>query len=141
MKALLVIPSAVQGMAMMVDEFYYHHKRGLGRWERLGHPVDSFFLLMPVALSVFTTPNESLKILFIVLSVISSLIITKDEWVHARECDAGEQWLHSVLFVLHPVVLLCVYEAWGVYPEFLTGFAATVFGFLVYQVTYWNFIK
>jgi hypothetical protein len=41
------------------------------------------------------------------------LLITKDEWVHADQCNAGEHWLHSVLFVVHPVVLITAGLMWA----------------------------
>ena len=42
---LLYLPFAVQGLAILVDEFWFHHRRGLPRWERLGHPIDTLPLI------------------------------------------------------------------------------------------------
>ena len=41
MLALLMLPIALQAMAMVVDEGWFHRRRGLPRWERLGHPLDT----------------------------------------------------------------------------------------------------
>ena len=46
MKFLLLAPMIIQGLFMFVDEFYYHHKRGLPRWERMGHPADTISVLI-----------------------------------------------------------------------------------------------
>jgi hypothetical protein len=59
--------------------------------------------------------------LYLVLAAASCLIVTKDEFVHSRECKAGEQWLHALLFVMHPLVLGAGFLLWvdrvGVIPE------------------------
>ena len=33
----------LQALVMAVDEFYCHYRRELPRWERWGHPLDTFF--------------------------------------------------------------------------------------------------
>jgi hypothetical protein len=37
----LFIPFALQMCCMAVDEVHFHRQRGLPRWERLGHPLDT----------------------------------------------------------------------------------------------------
>ncbi len=37
----LFIPFALQTCCMAVDEVHFHRQRGLPRWERLGHPLDT----------------------------------------------------------------------------------------------------
>src|SRR5262245_62756094 len=41
----LLIPFILQTFCMAVDEFYFHRRRGLPRWERLGHPLDTLAAL------------------------------------------------------------------------------------------------
>lgn len=133
----------VQGAIMFADEFYFHRKRNLPRWERIGHPLDTFSVLV-VFLAFSVLPKmETTPYWLIGLMTFSCLFITKDEWVHQQECSAGEHWLHSVLFVLHPTLF---FSAWWIWKEsgptaiqhFALG-ALTLF--LGYQIAYWNFIR
>ena len=73
----------------------------------------------------------------------------KDEFVHQQHCTAGELWLHSILFVLHPLVFLVAGLIWyfqaqlepgsnlwlGLHLQlFLTA------AFFLYQIIYWSFL-
>jgi len=70
------------------------------------------------------------------------LIITKDEFVHAEECEPSEQWLHSVLFIIHPVALYGLWFAWmNSFNTIIQIQAAIIFVFMMYQIIYWNFTK
>ncbi len=125
---------------MFVDEFYFHFKRGLGRWERIGHPLDtlSFLSCFVWAYSLDTTQTTG----FYILSALSTLIITKDEFVHANESPPGEQWLHSVLFIVHPIALFGLFKVWQAgLKEFILIQALIISGFGLYQFVYWNIIK
>lgn len=97
---------------MMVDEFYFHQRRGLGRWERIGHPLDTLSVLFFYLFLILFSPSEGAVLVAIGIGIFSSTLITKDEFVHSKECGAGEQWLHSLLFVLHPLVLLSALMLW-----------------------------
>lgn len=125
----------LQGTLFMVDEFYFHLRRGLPRWERVGHPVDSFFFLLPLGLLYLNQGSDST---YWGLTIFSCLIITKDEFVHAEQAQGGELWLHALLFILHPVIL--IFAAWteafrsNFYPVFL----GLIGGLMLYQVLYWN---
>lgn len=106
MSYLSIVPFLVLGILMSFDEFYYHFKRGLPLWERIGHPFDSltvFACALFCYLSDFTSTNIWYFILLFTVSIIS---ITKDEFVHQKYCDGGEQWFHSILFILHPLMIL-----------------------------------
>ncbi len=104
---------AFQGGLLLVDEFVFHRRRGLGLWERLGHPIDNFLLFLPLAFVFFRAPDaEASRWIYFGLSALSCVLITKDEWVHTRECSASENWLHALLFVLHPVALGAAAWAW-----------------------------
>ena len=50
--------------------------------------------------------------LYALLAAGSCLLVTKDELVHKRLCSGGEQWLHAVQFILHPVVLIAAALLW-----------------------------
>jgi len=126
-----------QGILMFFDEFKFHHQRGLKKWERVGHPIDSLFFLIPF---LYTQYFSNINV-FIFLCVVSSLLVTKDEFVHAKECVGAEQWLHSVLFTLHPVVLFGLWLAWqNGFHTIIQIQASIIFLFMLYQITYWNFI-
>lgn len=127
---------------MFVDEFYFHHKRGLGRWESIGHPVDTFFFLLPFIVCLNFAPAEVSENIFIASSIISTLIITKDEWIHAEQSSPSENWLHSLLFILHPLSLGVLYFYWQNDEKFLIIFQTGIISlFFIYQVVYWNILK
>ena len=124
---------------MAVDEFYFHRQRGLGKWERIGHPLDTLTLLAAILVAVYSAYASPSFMLFLGLSVLSCVFVTKDEFVHAREAPPLEIWLHSLLFILHPVILLCVHELWTRGErELLQYLAVSVLSFAIYQTIYWN---
>lgn len=83
--------------------------------------------------------------LYCVLGVISCLLITKDEWIHAKACEWKELWLHSVLFIVHPALLILVAVSWGqdsssIALHFMLEFQiVAMLIFSAYQVVYWSF--
>ena len=147
---LLVIPFVLQGLAMMVDEFYFHRKRGLPRWERIGHPLDTLTVLASYSCVLFLPPTTSFISLFVGISIFSCIFVTKDEFVHKEKCSAAEQWLHSVLFILHPIGFAVIGWIWVQQnlPTELSLFFWTsiqvqgclILGFLFYQIFYWNVV-
>ncbi len=140
MIALLVVPLVLQGAAMIVDEGYFHRRRGLPRWERIGHPLDTVTIVACLAWLLVVDPGAPYAVPgYVALAVVSSLFVTKDEAVHARECSAGEHWLHALLFVLHPIVLGAVAILWSRGEiTFVWVQLALALGFLAHQVLYWN---
>ena len=144
LSSLLIIPFVLQGIAMVVDEFYFHHKRVLPRWERLGHPLDTLTVLACFGFLLAATPSETNASIFAGLAAFSSLFVTKDEPVHVQHCSATESWLHAVLFVLHPLVfisagLIWYFEELAEVRFILSGQIVIIFSFLIYQIGYWNF--
>jgi len=141
MLPLLLFPAFLQALAMFVDEFVFHRKRGLPRWERLGHPLDTLTAAICYGwlVAVPATQPRALGV-YVGLCACSCLFITKDEIVHARLCEPLETWLHAVLFVLHPIVFLAFGLIWisGTQPWILTGALASTLALLVYQGVYWN---
>jgi len=131
MTALYMLPLVVQGLAMLVDEAWFHRRRELPRWERIGHPLDTLTIIACLGWLLAGGPLAG----YVVLAIGSTLFVTKDEPVHARLCSGGEQWLHALLFALHPVVLAAFTQ---LPPSLLFGELIVVAGFFVYQLVYWN---
>ena len=146
---VFIIPFALQGLAMMFDEFYFHHKRGLPRWERWGHPIDTLTVLACFLFLSFVPFSGAAVVQYSLLAVFSCLFVTKDEVVHLKHCSAAENWLHSLLFILHPLVFISAGMIWASSAsaglEFLSELAGLlkfqlgIVGlFFIYQVGYWN---
>lgn len=129
---LSIAAMTVQGIAMVIDEFYFHQKRGLGRWERIGHPIDTVFFILALwgALNADRLGSGGAWSLML----LSSLIVLKDEFEHKRLTPPAENLLHGLLFMVHPLVLIAVWIEraslgdWILIPPLL---------FLIYQVLFW----
>lgn len=159
MELLILVPFIVQLLVIGIDEFYFHVRRGLPKWERLGHPLDT---LTVVACFIFVilVPYSSLALkIYIGLAVFSCVFVTKDEFVHKECCPASEQWLHALLFLNHPLVLIAAGLIWpiatgaggpswlsgleehtGILRDFMLGQALFALLFCCYQTIYWNLI-
>ncbi len=154
-----VLPFALQALGMLFDEGYFHIRRGLPVWERIGHPIDTFSVLVCMGFVLLVPFSKGALWLYIALASFSSILVTKDEFVHKDHCPATENWLHAVLFTLHPITLTCAGFMWPVVqgvevtpwislwlddPEALRLFLQTQFGvmtlFLCYQIVFWNVI-
>ncbi|HEX4950489.1 MAG TPA: hypothetical protein VFZ34_27735 [Blastocatellia bacterium] len=139
---------------MGVDELYYHHRRRLPRWERIGHPLDTATVVLCYAWILWVAPTSTTVSIYLGLSLFSCFFVTKDEWVHHQCCAAGEHWLHAVQFILHPLTLLGAGLLWPALHQqtlsFLSyeGFERTFFLgnfwltllFGGYQFVYWNIL-
>ena len=110
--ALWMLPFALQGLAMAVDEFGFHRRREVPRWEWLGHLLDTLVFLGCLAIPLLLPPAAHWIRLYAALAAASCLLVTKDEWVHQRLCSGAEHWLHALLFILHPVVLIAAGLLW-----------------------------
>ncbi len=129
-----LVPIALQAAAMLVDEGVFHRRRGLPRWERIGHPLDT---LTFVACLVWLLAGGSVHG-YVALAVGSTIFVFKDEPVHAQLCTRGEHLLHVALFVLHPLVLW----AFTRLPHgVLVAQLAITVAFFGYQVIYWNVVR
>jgi len=151
---LAALPFLLQGGLMLVDEGF-HLRRGLPAWERWGHPLDTFVVVACFALALRAPAVSAGISLYVAVAVLACLVVTKDEWVHARHCGGTEAWLHACLFLLHPVILGIAgawafggfsigaatlrqspgHEGFGVFLAVQTALTA-LFG--VWQITYWN---
>lgn len=139
MKLWLILSFVLQATVMFVDEFVLHRRRGLPAWERLGHPIDTLSVLACYTFCLLFNPSPAHLAGYVVLSAFSSLLITKDEFVHARQLIGGlEHWLHALLFILHPVVLMSAGLLWWsgtLRPLWIQTLLTLTF--LTYQVLYW----
>ncbi len=152
----LLIPFALQMLCMAFDEFYFHWRRTLPRWERLGHPLDTLTVLICWLFILFVEPRPTTITIYVALAVFSCLFVTKDEWVHTEVCEATENWLHALLFVLHPLMLLGGGLLWaglhsttsgsnliqyeGFERAFFIGNTVLTLVFGMYQFIYWNWL-
>lgn len=134
---------ALQAIVMIGDEGWFHRRRDLPRWERIGHPLDTLTIAVCLGWLVVMPSDAELAIpIYVALAIGSCLFVTKDEGVHARLCDGGEQWLHAVLFVLHPIVLAAAAIVWWSGERtILYGQLALTVAFGIYQVVYWNVVR
>ena len=132
----------VHGIFMSFDEFFFHRRRTLRKWERWGHPVDTGFFAVCVAWLWLAPATEQTLYVYVILSVVSSMVIVKDEREHLLLCEPMEQFLHALLFVLHPVILGTLGVLKWLSPNdsqlILPSFLLMVIGFGFYQVIYWN---
>ncbi len=133
---ILYLPFIIQGFCMLVDEFYFHEKRSLPVWERFGHPLDT--LTVVICYSALLWGNTGLSF-YIALCCFSCVFITKDEFVHSKECSGAEQWLHSMLFVLHPLCFLSAYYLFQKQDVFFLQIqTGVIFLFMLYQIIRWS---
>lgn len=143
MLLLLLLPISLQGLGLLVDEWLFHRKRGLPRWERLGHPLDTLTAAACYAWMLWVPAGSPHALRgYVALCAFSCLFITKDEFVHKERCEGAEIWLHAVLFVLHPIVFLSLALVWRSEeaPWVVTGALAATLLFALYQLAYWNWL-
>jgi len=138
---LLLLPAFLQALAMFLDEFVFHRRRGLPRWERVGHPLDTLTVALCYGWLVVVPASHPRALgIYVGLCAFSCLFITKDEIVHAQVCEPLETWLHAVLFVLHPIVFLSFGLVWrsGNDAWVMKGALAATLGLFAFQSLYWN---
>jgi 2-polyprenyl-6-hydroxyphenyl methylase/3-demethylubiquinone-9 3-methyltransferase len=148
------LPFGLQGLAMGFDEFGFHHRRTVPHWEWIGHALDTAVFLACLAIPLLLPPTSANVHFFGWLASFSCLLITKDEFIHQRLCSGGEHWVHAVLFILHPIVLIATAFLWMRLGSSALSLAPTpgltltgwmlilqvllVSGFLTFQVLYWS---
>ena len=152
---LIFLPFVIQAVAIGLDEVLFHRKRGLPRWERIGHPIDTLSVAACVFYILLTAYSPAHLKIYIGLAVFSCLMVTKDEFVHKHHCPGAEHWLHALLFLNHPVLLTVMGLMWpkmhgqegvaGVrIPDelhlFMLGLGLSTLLFALYQIIYWNFL-
>jgi hypothetical protein len=154
---LAILPFVAQAIVMLFDEGIFHLRRGLPLWERIGHPIDTTSVLACMLFVLFVPFSMTAMKVYIGLALFSTLLVTKDEFVHKHHCPWAEQWLHAVLFTLHPITLAMAGFIWPVVQgyevspwiatwlsrpdllhQFLSVQAWAMGLFLFYQIIYWN---
>ena len=137
---LYVVPFVLQGLAIFFDEFYFHHRRGLGQLEKVGHPLDTLTVLIAYLFLLSYTYSETNLYIFIGITAFSSLFVTKDEFVHAELCEPAEHWLHALLFILHPLSFLSAALLWKnqAGQSILQAQSIVLSLFILYQIIYWS---
>ena len=138
---LFLLVACLQGLAIAGDEFIFHHKRGLPKWERVSHPFDTMMVILCLSFLYFVDRTPLTEGIYYVLAAISCLGVTKDEWVHRKYCSAEEMWLHGVLFIMHPLVLFTAMAGWESARPAILLVACLVCGFFLYEVIYWNVVR
>ena len=151
------LPFLVQAIAIGIDEIYFHLKRGLPRWERIGHPLDTLSLLISLLFLIFVPYSWAMAKVYLGLALVSCLMVTKDEFIHKHHCPPLEHWLHAILFLNHPILLASAGLLWSasgdgpawlleavsdpsLFRPFLTIQAGLAALFMLYQAIYWNFV-
>lgn len=156
---LSLLPFALQALVIAIDEAVFHYPRGLPKWERIGHPVDTFSVIVCMGFVLFVPFSKPALWVYIALASLSSLLVTKDEFVHKEHCPAAENWLHAILFTLHPITLISAGFIWPVVQGvevapwlsywlsakepleiFLKGQFAIMLLFMLYQIIFWNIV-
>ena len=136
---LIPVPFLLHGLLMVIDEVI-HEKRGLSTWERRGHPLDSLTVMACFFYIQFFMPTQTHVLVYLGLALFSTIFITKDEWVHQKECGPFEQWLHALLFILHPIALYLAYHLWttGEHAWLMQGLPVVATVLFLYQLLRWN---
>ncbi|HXF28507.1 MAG TPA: hypothetical protein VN457_01535 [Chlamydiales bacterium] len=156
---LALVPFFLQAVCIGIDEAYFHIKRGLPLWERIGHPIDTLSFLICLFFTLWMPFTDFNLKVYIALAIGSCIMVTKDEFVHKHHCPAAENWLHALLFILHPITLIMAGCMWPVIQgqeipqwlagwfcdpiqlyEILVGQAVFITLFFFYQIIFWNFI-
>ena len=137
---LWYFPIFLQAIVMAIDELYFHRNRGLPTWEKIGHPIDTFSVFICYGILCIQEPSELALKIYISACLFSCLLVTKDEFVHTEKCGPLENWLHALLFILHPITFFCAGYIWFWHfnPLFLKIQLMVLFIVMLYQVLYWR---
>jgi hypothetical protein len=136
---LIYLPFIFQAIVMFADEFCLHERRGLPKWERLGHPLDTLSTMAVYFFLCFVPYAPERLGVLIGLATFSCFFITKDEAIHTEKCSPFEHWLHSLLFMLHPTCFLIAGHLWMTGGDILLNVAPIVVTiFFLYQILRWS---
>ena len=67
-----LIPFVLQAIVIACDEGFFHIKRGLPKWERLGHPLDTLTVLICMGYVIWVPFSPATLIGYILLAVFSN---------------------------------------------------------------------
>ena len=147
MIAFILIIMSLQVILFQLDEYYFHRNRKLSRKEIISAISDGFLYIIPLIIATFTRFQEGRREFYIALSAISCLSIIKNEFFYPA-LNVKERVLHSLLYVLHPILLYSFYLSWkgnffDTFPNFWIFqllYVAIGFKTVTYQMIYWNYI-
>lgn len=147
MTVFLSVITILHGILFRIDEFKFHRKRGVQKVELINALFDGFLFLSSLAIALFADFSYWWEKLYIALSIVSCLSIAKNEFFY-KGLEFGERFTHSLLYVLHPVILFAYYDGWKVnyfnkhYYVWLVQLLYVFLGFqaIAYQIIYWNYI-
>ncbi|MGZ3769402.1 MAG: hypothetical protein ACXVCP_03010 [Bdellovibrio sp.] len=137
---LFITATVIQSLAILFDEFYFHRKRGLPKWEIIGHPIDTSLVIACFLFLALAEKNPTNEIIYYILATASCVCVTKDEWVHHKYCSGSEMWLHAVLFMMHPLILFSAVNIWEDNQALFLGLSGGIFVFLLWEILYWNIV-
>lgn len=135
--SIFLVALVIQSLAILFDEFYFHRKRGLPKWEMIGHPVDTSLVIVCFLFLAFAEKNPTNEIIYYIMASASCLCVTKDEWVHYKYCSGPEMWLHAVLFMMHPLLLFTAVDIWEDSRPLFLALSGCIFVFLLWEIGYW----
>ena len=136
------------GILYRIDEFKFHRQRGIGKTELTNSLIDGLIFLITLSIAMFSSFNYWSEKIYIALSILSCLSIAKNEFFYGQLCK-GERFTHSLLYVLHTIILYAYYLSWKTnyfdlhYYIWLTQLLYMILGFqaLTYSLIYWNYIR
>lgn len=137
---IFLTATVIQSLAILFDEFYFHRKRGLPKWEIIGHPIDTSIVIACFLFLAFAEKNPTNEVIYYILAIASCLCVTKDEWIHHKYCSSPEMWLHAVLFMMHPLILFTAVDIWEDSRPLFLAIAGGIFVFLLWEILYWNIV-
>lgn len=147
MTVFLSVITVLHGILFRIDEFKFHRKRGVQKVELINALFDGFLFLSALAIPLFADFSYWAEKIYIALAIVSCLSISKNEFFY-KGLEFGERVTHSLLYVLHPVILFAYYDGWKVnyfdkhYYVWLVQLLYVFLGFqaVAYQIIYWNYI-
>ena len=149
MTGTLLFLMILQVVIFHVDEYYFHRKRTLSRKEAVGMFIDGALYLPPIVIASFAPFSDFWKTVYIVFSILSCLSIIKNEMFYEHDVTKKERLVHSILYVLHPILLYTFYFSWkgNFFAHNLNFWMVQIlymgFGFktLTHQLIYWNYLR
>jgi len=114
------IPFIIQAILFGMDEFCYHRNRFIPLLEKWGHVLDTLVFLICIYYALYKDYRKRREWKYIFWFVLSCLVVLKEESIHYMlPISLGEQWLHSILFVLHPILLGSLGYFWVTSQKFI----------------------
>ena len=67
----LLLPFGLQMFCMAFDELYFHRRRGLPQWERIGHPLDTLTVVICLLWLLSVPPSSGAVAIYAGLAIFS----------------------------------------------------------------------